>query len=245
MAYVILSDRAGEISRLPLTAGELLSVGRCDDCTAQVRDILLSRHHCRLEAAGAQWFLVDLHSRNGTFLNGVRIARALLAAGDVVRFGRSRMCFCEGELVAPDPSPHPSRGARRPADPFEALSKTVIGFCPADLDDVEETRIAHLPRPQPHPREPRSCSHGRVRSLVSALASKSWDHVPPATAANARRRLLSGSPKPREVGDESGNILDDCARRALARTHAVTALTATAIAIIFCIAIMVGGRLLR
>ena len=43
-------------------------VGRSPECDVAVRDLLLSRTHCRIEPAGHGWKVVDLNSRNGTGL---------------------------------------------------------------------------------------------------------------------------------------------------------------------------------
>jgi pSer/pThr/pTyr-binding forkhead associated (FHA) protein/S1-C subfamily serine protease len=50
---------------------------------------VVSGRHAELRAAGGLWHLVDLASRNGTFLNGRRIADAQLKIGDVIRLGES------------------------------------------------------------------------------------------------------------------------------------------------------------
>ncbi len=55
-------------------------IGRADDCDIQVpSDDLrmdVSRHHCLLEIIPPRIFVGDLGSRNGTFVNGVRLGRS-------------------------------------------------------------------------------------------------------------------------------------------------------------------------
>jgi len=78
--------------RLPLSAGENL-VGR--DAAAQVRfeDSSVSRRHARITVSGAGTQIEDLGSKNGTFLDGLR-----LSVGAVPLRDGSRVAF--GTLVA-------------------------------------------------------------------------------------------------------------------------------------------------
>jgi pSer/pThr/pTyr-binding forkhead associated (FHA) protein len=48
----------------------------------------VSRHHASLECVTNGWLLVDHAATHGTFVNGRRISRAILADGDRVDLGR-------------------------------------------------------------------------------------------------------------------------------------------------------------
>ena len=59
---------------------------------------LVSRVHCRLTASHAGELEVeDLKSTNGTFVNGERVERSALKAGDRVRIGRVELTVRVGE----------------------------------------------------------------------------------------------------------------------------------------------------
>lgn len=49
----------------------------------------MSAEHARLVRAGGEWVVEDLGSRNGTFVNGVRVMRAVAGPGDVLTVGRT------------------------------------------------------------------------------------------------------------------------------------------------------------
>src|SRR5688572_15943382 len=126
MAYIILTANGQEIDRRELTAP--LTIGRAQDADVPVRDILLSRKHCRIEPAkGGQWMVVDLGSKNGTFVGSQPVARHALSDGDELRIGRVRVTFKDGPF---EPAPPGTRRREfvRPADPTEALAGTVAGF---------------------------------------------------------------------------------------------------------------------
>jgi pSer/pThr/pTyr-binding forkhead associated (FHA) protein len=51
----------------------IIIVGRSKDCDLQIDDEALSRKHCRIEECDGNFFVTDLGSTNGVFLNGDRI----------------------------------------------------------------------------------------------------------------------------------------------------------------------------
>ena len=65
-----------------------VSIGRSGDCDLVfVNEKSTSSHHAVLRQRDDSIELVDTQSTNGTFLNDVRVERAVLKDGDVVRFG--------------------------------------------------------------------------------------------------------------------------------------------------------------
>lgn len=84
-------------------------------------DAGISRHHLRLELEGENWDLVDLGSKNGTYVNGVRVQdRQRLHPGD--RIVASRLLLTFGS--APPPLPECSVVFERHSD--ELLSEKSI-----------------------------------------------------------------------------------------------------------------------
>jgi DNA-binding NtrC family response regulator len=53
----------------------------------------VSSRHARLERVAASWVLIDDGSKNGTFVNGERIAQAALRDGDLVEIGSTLLVF--------------------------------------------------------------------------------------------------------------------------------------------------------
>jgi DNA-binding NtrC family response regulator len=69
-------------------------------------DARISSTHARLAYVGHRWHVEDGGSRNGTFVNGVRTARATLADGDVVDAGHAVFRYRDavdqsGEAITP------------------------------------------------------------------------------------------------------------------------------------------------
>jgi transcriptional regulator with GAF, ATPase, and Fis domain len=77
---------------------EAILVGRGSGSDVRLGDLSLSSRHCRIERAGDGWKIVDLGSRNGTFVNDVLVKQRQLEDGDRVRLGRAQFRF----LLTPD-----------------------------------------------------------------------------------------------------------------------------------------------
>jgi phosphoserine phosphatase RsbU/P len=63
------------------------SVGRKVDKDLVIADPRVSRDHAQIMQEGLEFFLVDLGSKHGTFVNGERIQRQKLERGDRLEFG--------------------------------------------------------------------------------------------------------------------------------------------------------------
>jgi DNA-binding winged helix-turn-helix (wHTH) protein len=68
-------------------------IGRDPDVTIQCDAAGVSRHHARILVSDGGATLEDLQSKNGTYLNGTRIAAQRLSDGDEIRLGAARLTF--------------------------------------------------------------------------------------------------------------------------------------------------------
>ncbi|MFW6108177.1 MAG: HD domain-containing phosphohydrolase [bacterium] len=85
---------------------EVVQLGR--EAEIQVLDTAASRHHAEVFAIGDMFFLRDLDSRNGTYLNEERITsddQALLRVGDLIRIGSTQVVFEEAAPAREEPVP--------------------------------------------------------------------------------------------------------------------------------------------
>jgi hypothetical protein len=74
-------------------------IGRDPACDLTLDDKTVSARHARLRYHHSQWWLEDLGSTNGTFLNEEPVkAPVVLTGGDVVRFGSLAMEVKEGDV---------------------------------------------------------------------------------------------------------------------------------------------------
>ena len=71
-----------------------IQVGRADACHIRLEDTYVSNFHARLYPENGAWFVQDLGSTNGTYLNEELLETARpLHPGDRVRIGESEFAF--------------------------------------------------------------------------------------------------------------------------------------------------------
>ncbi len=70
----------------------ITSVGRRPDNTISIEEPFVSADHAELAFDRGRWWLRDLGSTNGTFLNGTQVIVATgVRGGDIVQFGRIKL----------------------------------------------------------------------------------------------------------------------------------------------------------
>jgi diguanylate cyclase (GGDEF)-like protein len=86
-AYLIVLSglNVGEMFKV---GGDPLVLGRGERVTVQIHDDAASRRHCAIQIDAGDAYIEDLRSRNGTFVNGLKIdSRQLLRDGDKIQIG--------------------------------------------------------------------------------------------------------------------------------------------------------------
>jgi Domain of unknown function (DUF4388)/FHA domain len=83
---------AGKETAFPLTR-DTYTLGRHRNNDIVISDPKVSSFHARLDRSPEGFLLVDLKSRNGSYVNGERIESALLNTGDEVRLGTALIAY--------------------------------------------------------------------------------------------------------------------------------------------------------
>ena len=91
-AYLALSAGGKTI---PLQEGNTWRIGRSDNNQVVIKEDLVSRNHAMIQRAETgQYYLIDLGSRNGSFVNGSRVSvPAALKDGDEIALGDYHLAF--------------------------------------------------------------------------------------------------------------------------------------------------------
>jgi adenylate cyclase len=137
---------------IDLRAGASLVVGRAPTTDAPVIDSTVSRRHAELVAVESGVEVRDLGSSNGTYVNGVRVERATVAVGDLVRFGKVgfRVAAAPASREAPPATTNPVasgsvRGPRTVVRPVFVAARPDDGPAPPPRGpDAGEQRLRTL-----------------------------------------------------------------------------------------------------
>ena len=150
---------------LELHVGELL-VGRSEECGLCLDDERLSRVHSKFIVSKTQVELVDLGSRNGTYLNDNRVReRVVLKTGDRVRMGRTGMTL-----------QYVGRRPRQSSHLGRTLGgATLLDMAPPNISEETDVllRVLKLGRLD----EAEKLLRGRVANLVRTDPPLAVDHV--------------------------------------------------------------------
>lgn len=151
---VIQGPDKGRTFELPENEPQL--VGRSSEAIP-LTDTTISRRHAELTPDSGRWYLRDLGSQNGTFLNGVRISeRVALKPGDQVRTGST--LFVYGQRQA------------RPESAAVRIVRQMDSAVQASMLSNEDSVI--LAEPEPHQS---ATDHLRIIYQLTQLTAQSTE----------------------------------------------------------------------
>jgi len=114
------------------------TLGRKEDNDIVLDNAAVSGHHCKMYESGGTWFVEDLNSTNGTFVNGKKTLKAGLKPGDTINLVKFSLVYMD-EAPAPKPAepPLPEQRQKTPLGALEVLEN------PADArKDFELTALS-------------------------------------------------------------------------------------------------------
>ena len=100
MPVLTLNFKNKSVGQYQLQKGESLTIGRRDDNDVIIEDPAVSGHHAKIDSLGERFVLIDLKSKNGTFVNEQLIDSHWLNDGDAIAIGGHALIldFSEDEL---------------------------------------------------------------------------------------------------------------------------------------------------
>lgn len=94
-AQAVLILPAPEGSRIIPLESTAIAIGRGLSNDVILEDSRVSRHHAQLRYRQRRFWITDLGSTNGTFVNGIRITETALHDGDTISLGGLELTFRE------------------------------------------------------------------------------------------------------------------------------------------------------
>ncbi len=90
---------------IDLEGKKTIRIGRAPENELRIDDGRVSRYHAVIERVGMRYRIRDLHSHNGTFVNGKRVEKEqFIAEGDTIHVANVKMRFAEDGLQQTDGS---------------------------------------------------------------------------------------------------------------------------------------------
>ena len=153
-AMLVMTTEDGKTHKYPL--GAYSTLGRHPENTIQIMDKMISKKHLSITFRSGTYFLEDLKSRNGTFINNRRIKEKVLEPGDEIQLGTIRLTFSykseaankkltqQVNIVADKKSSPISQQVRPQVADRDFLPENEIQDNETIRRDYEKLRTAHL-----------------------------------------------------------------------------------------------------
>lgn len=157
---------------------ERVKLGRhpaCDIALDPNVDLDASGYHCEIRREHGQYIVVDLQSRNGTYVNGIRISSQPLRSGDLVECGRGGPRFrveIQGVAAPVQPGPFSAQQAAAALlGPTHAPAPHSFG-APAQATPLQSSQAQPLGAPVFQPANAQgAAAHGATPSPSSVGAA--------------------------------------------------------------------------
>jgi diguanylate cyclase (GGDEF)-like protein len=93
---IIYSSDSRSLGKRFVLERDLLTLGRGQENVVVLDNDSVSRRHCRIEKRNAAWYVVDLDSTNGTYVNDEQVKEYQLRRGDQMKVGDTIFKFLSG-----------------------------------------------------------------------------------------------------------------------------------------------------
>ena len=133
MPNITLKFKDNVISRHFIDRGQSLTIGRRKDNDIVIENLAVSGHHAKIDSVGESFVLVDLQSKNGSFVNEQLVSSHWLKDGDLVSIGKHLLVFSTAD------------GASAAAAPAE-IDKTML-MDTSNYRSMVQKSAAVLPKP--------------------------------------------------------------------------------------------------
>lgn len=186
VAY-LLPKRPDTLSRpIPLMSGRI-TIGRSPKNTVTVEATTVSRHHAVIVSSDGRYYIKDLKSRNGTFVNNRRIDVNQVDHHDRITIGDQRFIF----LVAADEEVAPKGDPLLDAGSSLALSREAMEPSGFLAGEAEQARLDLFPaQDRDLPPQPAD-SDARPLTLLQRLSARHRAADPVAAAADLQSRMIA------------------------------------------------------
>ena len=93
MPNLLLQLKNKILAEYPLKAGASLTIGRRDTNDVVIEDPAVSGHHAKIDCLEDRFVLIDLQSKNGSFVNEQLVNSHWLKHEDVITIGEHSLIF--------------------------------------------------------------------------------------------------------------------------------------------------------
>ncbi len=209
---IIRKDVKAEAPPARLPAGRPVTVGRSVTSSIQVRDLKMSRVHFELSVADGIAVITDLGSKNGTFVNGKRVASTALREGDIIQVGYSKFKYHEGEPGEPAGAAkelHPTRMVQPAAKSHPSARPATKTLSSAKPATMVQPPAGLEPKTQQPAKPAVMASTTTHRTTIPPVLKPPSPPQPPPVGVSSRPQVPQSESTPEQtIADSIGIVLD-------------------------------------
>lgn len=97
MPTLKLNFKNKPLGDFPLQKGYSLTIGRKRNNDIIIENLAVSSHHAKIDSVGDEFVLIDLQSKNGSFVNEQLVSSHWLKQGDIISIGKHSLVFTLAE----------------------------------------------------------------------------------------------------------------------------------------------------
>ena len=142
MPILTLKFKDSAIGNYQLQKGLSLTIGRRKNNDVVIDNLAVSGHHAKIDSVGNEFVLIDLQSKNGSFVNEQIISTHWLKNGDIINIGKHALVFnyTEEEQI--------------PADGSNKIDQTMV-MDTSQYRSMMEKSTPKIPKPVVKPEVPK------------------------------------------------------------------------------------------
>ena len=114
MPQLKIKSKDKTLGEYPIQKGLSLTIGRREMNNVVLDDMAVSGHHAKIDSVGDGFVLIDLQSKNGSFVNEQLISSHWLIHGDIINIGEHSLVFNYSDIK------------NTPGEDKDDLDKTVV-----------------------------------------------------------------------------------------------------------------------
>lgn len=159
-------------------AEQPITIGRSADADIVLLDERVSRIHCGVRLWDGDFYIKDLKSRNGTWVNSEKVDVAKLKAGDAIRVGSTTFSFEQDPSVGTDTAIHEIEGKMDLGKGYTTILREIVddSSSPRRPVAVAPVVVSEPPRipledPEPEP-APQAAGMPRRRPITIKIKRK-------------------------------------------------------------------------
>jgi len=99
IAFLIYDAENSIVKKVDLESCDIISIGRNSNNTIQFLNSRVSGNHVEIYRKGDKFVIEDLHSTNGTYVNGLKVKKTYLTNNDVISVGIYDIIYINNTLI--------------------------------------------------------------------------------------------------------------------------------------------------